>query len=292
MTRAAHPNPPPTVWRDAAVAREVHGRYEQQIASWPVPARPLTIATDLGATFVLTCGVSPGAEGDTALPVVLLHGAGATSAVWQTLAVDLSLDRRVIMIDLLGEPGFSAPSRPDLTTAASADWLGQVLDELEVGVAAIVGTSFGGWTAVDFATRRPERVDRLALLAPAGIGRQKSLSGALLLLLMGERGRQRSVERITGLAGADHPEILAEIDLVFRSFRPRTQKYPLFTDGRLRALTMPVLAVLGERDRVFRPRQTRHRLATLVPDVRVHLEPGAGHALLGQDTRIADFIRG
>lgn len=58
-----------------------------------------------------------------------------------------------------------------------------MLDALGIARAAFVGTSLGGWLALDYATRRPERVDRLALLCPGGVGRQKRgwLFRALLL---------------------------------------------------------------------------------------------------------------
>lgn len=276
------------VWRDEAAAAMARDRYRDQLSSWPVPLDQHELDTEQGRTVAWTCGD----EEDP--PVVLLHGAGSNSSVWRDAAVDLAVDHWVIMVDLLGEPGFSEAVRPDLRSSASADWLGQVLDQLGVRSAGFAGISFGGWTATDFATRHPERVDRLVLLCPAGIGRQAtwSLLGALLVQRFGAAGRRRSAEMLTGLRHADHPEVLAEIMLVFESFHPRTDPYPVFSDASLARLTMPVLAILGERDRVFDPVDTRRRLAALLPEVSTHLEPGAGHALLGQAERTVGFLRG
>lgn len=268
-------------------ARLVRERYEQQLAVWPVPSRRHDVETSHGRTFVLTCG------DDAAPPVVLLHGSGANSGVWQDGIELVATGHRVIMIDLLGEPGLSDPVRLDLTTADTADWLVETLDLLGVGTAAVAGMSLGGWAATDLATRYPERVQRLALLCPAGIGRQTigKVAPAFLFSLFGARGRRRSSEIVTGLDAREHPGVLEEIDLLFRHFRPRTERFPLFGDDALRRLTMPVLAVLGERDRVFDPVQTRERLTTLLPDVQVEVVAGSGHALLGQAPRIAEFLR-
>ncbi|MFD0453862.1 alpha/beta fold hydrolase [Rhodococcus aetherivorans] len=65
-----------------------------------------------------------------------------------------------------------------------------MLEGLGVTSAAIVGVSLGGWMAVDYATRRPERVTRLVLLCPGGLGRQRMgwLVKAMFLRLFGRRG--------------------------------------------------------------------------------------------------------
>ncbi|MGJ9411530.1 alpha/beta fold hydrolase [Aeromicrobium sp. CF4.19] len=274
------------IWTSEDGAAAVLERYEQHLAAWPVPVRRHTLDTTHGSTFALTCG------DDEAPAVVLLHGTGANSSVWRDGIAELAAEHRVVMVDLLGEPGFSSPVRIDLATPDTADWLVQTLDGLGVGSAAVAGLSLGGWTAADLASRHPDRVQRLALLSPAGIGRQTiwKVAPAFFLSFLGARGRRRSAEIVTGLDGREHPGVLEEIDLVFQHFRPRTERYPVLGDDALRRLTMPVLAVVGARERVFDPVQTQRRLTALLPDVRVDVLPDAGHALLGQVPRIAEFL--
>jgi pimeloyl-ACP methyl ester carboxylesterase len=54
-----------------------------------------------------------------------------------------------------------------------AAWLDDVFDGLARTQPAMVGTSPGGWLALDYAIRRPGRVTRLALMAAAGARRQR-----------------------------------------------------------------------------------------------------------------------
>ncbi len=50
------------------------------------------------------------------------------------------------------------------------------MQALGLARASLVGISLGGWLAFDYATRRPERVDAVVAMCPAGIGRQKPAS--------------------------------------------------------------------------------------------------------------------
>ncbi|WZB77262.1 alpha/beta fold hydrolase [Achromobacter insuavis] len=99
--------------------------------------------------------------------------------------------------DRRGRP--SAPARLPLASDAHAAWLEAVLDSLGVARAACFGISLGAWLALDFAVRRPARVERLALLCPSGIGRQKNiLPWVLPLLLLRPRAARWCVAASSG----------------------------------------------------------------------------------------------
>jgi hypothetical protein len=74
--------------------------------------------------FVVTCGQA------LAPPLVLLHGSGANSMMWAGHVAAWAEHFRIHAIDVIGEPGLSAPSRPPLASDAYAAWLDDVLDLL------------------------------------------------------------------------------------------------------------------------------------------------------------------
>ncbi|MFE2157015.1 alpha/beta fold hydrolase [Streptomyces lydicus] len=275
------------IYKSEAGARELQRRYREGLDAWPVPAEHLRVPTREGETFVVVSGP------EDAPPVVLLHGAGANTTMWQDDITTWARHFRTYALDLVGEPGLSAPSRPSLASDAPARWLDDVLDALGIARAAFVGTSLGGWLALDYATRRPERVDRLALLCPGGVGRQKMgwLFRALLLRPLGAWGVRRSAGTVAGLDRPEHRAVLDQLVLTFAQFKPRTERLPVFPDGVLRRLAMPVQVTVGGRDALFDSADTARRLARCVPHATVHVLPEAGHALLGQTDAVLAFLR-
>lgn len=100
--------------------------------------------------------------------VLLLHGFGASLYTWEDWAGPLSVDHRVIRLDLPG-CGLSPPDPTgDYTGARSIAVLIALLDPLGVAKASVVGNSMGGRIAWTFAAEHPERVDRLVLISPDG----------------------------------------------------------------------------------------------------------------------------
>ncbi|MBT8227549.1 MAG: alpha/beta fold hydrolase [Dactylosporangium sp.] len=278
-------------YTSAAGAAAVAERYRELLDRWPVPSEHLRLPTGEGETFVVASGPRD------APAVVLLHGSGSTTAMWMGDIEAWSERFRVYAVDLVGEPGRSAPSRPALASDAFARWLDDVLDGLGVARASIVGVSLGGWLALDYAIRRPERVDRLALLCPGGVGRQRwgILALALLVMPFGDWGRRRALRLILGPAPpVTTPEAQAFVDymmLISEHFKPRRETLPRFGDDELRRLSMPMLVVVGGRDGLLNSRETRRRLAKLTPHATVRLLPEAGHLVLGQTQPILDFLR-
>jgi pimeloyl-ACP methyl ester carboxylesterase len=65
---------------------------------------------------------------------------------------------------------------------------------------------------------------------------------------------------------------------------------PLFSDGGLKRLTMPILLYAGEKDVLLHSRKTVERMNRLLPKVKVNLLPGIGHLLLHLDDSILEFL--
>ncbi|MGM0453197.1 MAG: alpha/beta fold hydrolase [Thermodesulfobacteriota bacterium] len=104
-------------------------------------------------------------------PLVLIHGFQDTHRVWAEVAQLLADDFRVMMIDL---PGSGLSDRPDApyTLAWYARMVIEWMDAVDLTHAHICGHSFGGGIAQWMLLEGKNRIDRLALLAPGGLGRE------------------------------------------------------------------------------------------------------------------------
>ncbi|GAB2958211.1 alpha/beta fold hydrolase [Amycolatopsis acidiphila] len=276
------------IYKTDAGGREIRRRYREVLDGWPVEAEHLRVPAREGETFVLACGPRD------APPVLLLHGSGTNAAMWRADIAEWARHFRVYAVDLIGEPGLSAPSRPPLGSDAYASWLDDVLDHLGLARVSVVGASLGGWLALDYATRRPARVSRLALLCPGGIDRQKWgwVLPALLLRPFGRWGLLRSLKVVAGVDHRRSPEIADYLALIFMQFRPRRDRLPVFGDEALRGLTMPVRVIVGGRDAMFDSRETVDRVRDAIPHAEVTLLPEVAHSIAGQTGAVLAFLRG
>lgn len=277
------------VFRSEASSRQIAAQYRQVLHHWPVPKSELHLPTRQGSTFVLACG------DEAAPPIVLLHGAQANSAAWVPDVALWSSRFRLLAVDMIGEAGLSAPVRPALAGDAHALWLDDVFDGLGLRSAGLVGTSLGGWLALDYAARRPERVRALTLICPAGIGRQKNLLLKVApLLLFGAWGRRRIRQMVFGPAPTDIPADLRPMtdlmEAIGRAIRPRVVTIPRLTDDQLQRLGMPILAIVGGRDVLIDSRDTRARLERAAPHAQVRFIADGHHFLPNQASPIMEFL--
>lgn len=270
--------------------KEVLERYLEFLDNWPVKSERRRVPTRQGETFVLVCGP----EG--APPLLLLHGALGNAAMWKFDVPLWAQHFRIYAVDVIGEPGLSAPARPRLDIGVYAGWLEDVAKGLGLARFRLAGESLGGWLALAYATRRPETVERLALIVPGGLGSQlQFLYKVLPLLLLGRWGARKAGELIYGKArpgrSAEAREFFAFIGLIARHCRARMENLPLFGDDLLRRLTMPVFAILGGRDVLIDSPAARRRLEALLPDVRIDYRPDAPHVIQNRAAPVLAFLR-
>lgn len=101
--------------------------------------------------------------------ILLLHGMAGSSQTWRSVIRPLSRKYRVIAPDLLGH-GSSAKPRSDYSLGAFAVLLRDLLDELGVARATVVGHSLGGGVAMQFVYQHPDYCERLVLIGSGGLG--------------------------------------------------------------------------------------------------------------------------
>ncbi len=281
-----------TIYRSEEGRRAVLDVYRGILAAWPVANRQYHVPTSQGETFVVESGDASGP------PLLLLHGSLSNSFTWYGDVVRLGERFRVFAVDLVGEAGLSSESRPDLCGDAYVRWMEDVLDGLGLARCALVGMSLGGWVALRFATVRPERVDRLALLCPGGLAPQRrdfALRMRMRSLL--DRGdRAKSVSGALGTDGASGAEAegmrraMEYVMLIVAHEKPQRVLLPVFAEAEIARLAMPVLVVFGDRDALLDAKRSVRRVQRLLPHAQAVLLPGVGHAVLGQTERVFVFL--
>jgi pimeloyl-ACP methyl ester carboxylesterase len=274
-----------SVYKSEEGRKAINSVYEALLSSWPVEKKESIVNTAYGDTFILESGAS------SLPPMVLLHGSSSNSAMWIGDIARYSKLYRVYAIDLPGEPGKSSDIRPDLITDAYADWLNEVFVKLNISKAVIIGISLGGWAALKFSVKFSEKVSRLALLCPAGIGPQRAavILAALPLRLLGRKGEILAIKKVMGIKDlAD--ETIEYSMLISKNFRPYMGTIPIFKDEELHRLNMPVLLIAGDKDALFDSKTTISRARVSIPQAETVLLTGAGHGLIDQRDRILTFL--
>jgi pimeloyl-ACP methyl ester carboxylesterase len=256
----------------------------------PARLRFVPVRTARGTVSTMQAGV-----GD---PVVLLHGLGGTKASFLPTLADLATAHRLIAIDL---PGFGESDKPlgaPYDPSFFARWMVALLDALGLERAHLVGNSLGGRVALEVGLAHPDRVDRIALLAPSLAWLRTRRWAPWLRLVRPELGAFQLTPRgvvdplVRRLVpGAATGWTAAGVDEFLRSFltpRGRAAFYaaarnvyieephgPRGLWTRLEELERPALFVWGRRDQLVPIAFQRHVRAAL-PDAQ-HLELDCGH---------------
>ncbi len=232
--------------------------------------------------------------------VVLLHGLAATKLSYLPLLPALAERYRVIVPDLPGHGESSKRRADEYTPSGFAATVLDLMGELEVGSAAVIGNSMGGRIALEVAAEAPDRVDALVLLDPAAAGIPFPLYARLLGLLPTGVGavpfplRKRIVmssirqmfahpdrlPRAAYLAGADefiriYRNPRARVALL-RAIRGLLADDPDAFWGRAAETLARTLIVWGTEDRLV-PVRLGRQLARRMPNAELVTLPEVGH---------------
>jgi pimeloyl-ACP methyl ester carboxylesterase len=223
-------------------------------------------------------------------PLVLIPGLGATCRLWDPVIPDLARHFTLILLDNrdIGRSVRKGKPAPNLSYLASD--VAELMDELQLDRAHVMGVSLGGAIAQRFATEHRSRLDRLVLVSCTDkfspyLWQIAGLLGQTLRRLPKEAFVRMMEVLGTAPEYLDENPVLCEQRLIAKA----RLKIPARAIGnQLKALarselgenneiiTAPTLVIAGEFDAII-PSCYAKQMADKIPGSRYVLIPGAGH---------------
>lgn len=259
--------------------------YSERAKKWPVVSESRMADTSYGQTFVRISGPIG------APPLVLLHGAGGNSLQWIPNIKALSGSFRTYAVDNIYDFGRSVYTRPLESPNDFVNWLDELFNALELGDDInLVGLSYGGWIASQYALGFPTRLRKTVLLAPVATVLALSLKWIVraVLCALPHRYFTRSFLYwlLKDLALKDDAgrmlieEHAEESYLALRSFKTKRMVNPtVLTDKELQSITVPMLYLVGENEKICSAEKAAERLREVAPQIRSEVIAHAGHDL-------------
>ncbi|MGA7194202.1 MAG: alpha/beta fold hydrolase, partial [Anaerolineales bacterium] len=199
---------------------------------------------------------------------VFVHGFGGQAEQWHFQLQNFLIENRVIALDLRGHGLSDKPSRGYEMDHILAD-LESALDVLKVkGKIVLIGHSFGGAIAIEYALKHVERVERLILIATPGQFKLQPLFKFGLFL-------PNWILRVVGLFTR---KWLSAPPYVLKSFYQHNLSGWLGWE-KIGALQLPTLVIRGHRDQVFE-REYFESVAKNIPDAQEADIGVSGHMVM------------
>jgi pimeloyl-ACP methyl ester carboxylesterase len=236
-------------------------------------------------------------------PLIFIHGLSGCWQNWLENIPYFARHHRVIAVDL---PGFGQSEMPaeEISIKGYAGTIDALMTELGIDAAQIVGNSMGGFIGAELAIQHPARVERLVLVAAAGlsieyirterthglrhraenvaffyigwlasrshtVAARRRLRSALLLLVAAHPAKLPPALTIEQVAGSGKPGFSDALDAMC--------DYPL--RDRLEKITCPTFIVWGDKDRLV-PVRDAAIFEELIPDSRAVVYTDTGHVVM------------
>lgn len=267
-----------SLFKSPAGYEALQKNYQKAVDTAPVPYTSHWLDTSYGRSHVLSGG------NPTNPPLVLFHGWNGHAAGIGHEFPFLFDHYHVFMPDLIGHPGRSAPTRPSTATFAYAQWVVELLDQLQLPQVAVMGISGGGWMVLKLSAYVSARLTAAIAINPAGLTHffhPSFLWAAAPVMWKPSLATARYFVKNISVGSVDDPkleEFAAEMYPIMAHFK--TMMHPRrLPDHELQQIKNPLLLVSGDKD-VFFPHYIASRAQKHIPQVESHLLPHTGHVLL------------
>jgi pimeloyl-ACP methyl ester carboxylesterase len=260
-------------------------------------------------------------EAGTGPSLIMLHGGGPGASAWSNWKQNIGPLAERFHVVMLDQPGYGRSDKPVVEGGMWAFYarvVRDLMDELGIGSAHLVGNSLGGGTTLKFALDYPERAGRLVLMGPAGGTLPLTSpwpSEGIKALFSFYAPPGPSKEKMHALINLmSHTPVPADAELVEERYRAAvdpdavafaTALFQAFQSGQavmvaeelwreVHRIEHRTLLTWGRDDRVL-PLDGALYMLRYMPDARLHVFPNCGHWAQAEhavefNRLVADFL--
>lgn len=250
----------------------------------------------------------------TGTPLILIPGFASGAWTWFKQIGELSKDFQAIAFDPRGI-GRSTIENPEDSTGLSiqtfVEDVLQILDSLKIEKASILGASFGGFVAQEFALRFPERINKLILACTSAGGPNHVRPDIEILraftpdpnLTTGEHVRKFIRPAFTEKFNIDHADEVEKVCQMRESNEVAEAVYmaqlqvafTFNTEDKISEIKNETLVITGDRDYVV-PMQNSVNLAEKLPNAKLEIIENGSHMFFIENASdfnqaIKDFLK-
>jgi pimeloyl-ACP methyl ester carboxylesterase len=219
-------------------------------------------------------------RGGRGKPLLYLHGASGAPVILPFM------EKLAARFDVL------VPEHPGYGLSDEPEWLENIHDvayfyldflrKLNLSAVSVVGSSMGGWIAMEMAVRDTSRIASLVLVSPAGISAPGVEPADIFLMPPEEVIRNLFFDQKLAEARLAEPMTPEALDLALKNrhttarlaWEPRL--HDPFLPKWLHRIDVPVKLIWGEHDRIL-PSAFAKEFSRLMPKAEIHIIKDAGH---------------
>ncbi len=242
-------------------------------------------------------------------PVVLIHGFGEDSTIWDGIIGELSKEYKLIVPDLAGS-GRSTGNMNELTIDSMADQIKQILKKENINSCWMIGHSMGGYITLAFAEKFPGELKGLGLFHSTVYADSEEKKGVRIknIEFIKKYGAAKFLEQaIPNLFSVNtkqnHPEIIKEVITRYSNFSPTalvayTQAMKDRPDRSAVLENFPnrVMLIIGEFDNII-PIEESMKMCKIADFAYIYIGARSGHMGMLEESDfclngIRDFLSG
>jgi pimeloyl-ACP methyl ester carboxylesterase len=242
-------------------------------------------------------------------PVVLLHGFGEDSTIWDTMIGELSKDYKLIVPDLAGS-GRSTGKMEDISMSSLAEQIIPILAKEKIDSCYMIGHSMGGYITLAFAEKYPEKLKGFGLFhstAFADSDEKKSVRNKNIEFIKkhgSDKFLQQAIPNLfSEYSKTNLPELVDELMERYKNFSPTA--LVAYTEAMrdrpdrtevLRNFNKPVLLIIGEFDTAI-PIEQSMKLCKIADFAYIYIGARSGHMGMLEEPEfclkaVRDFLSG